>query len=112
MTLPLQDFIVRFLADARLSPVQLAPNSYRILMGMWMLWTLKGYEPPTPREIRHFYSLCQAGYGRTYFLSSTPMENWIPKGAVNPGRVQASDDEKKKGFLWGLPSSNKRWKNS
>ena len=81
-------------------------------MGMWMLWTLKGYEPPTPREIRHFYSLLQAGYGETYFLSSTPMENWIPKGAVNPGRVQVSDDEKKKGFLWGLPSSNKRWKNS
>ena len=57
VTLPLQPFIARFLADARLSPVQLAPNSYRILMGMWMLWKLKGYEPPTPREIRHFYSL-------------------------------------------------------
>ena len=37
VTLSLQPFIARFLADARLSPVQLAPNSYRILMGMWML---------------------------------------------------------------------------
>ena len=112
VTLPLQGFIARFLADARLSPAQLAPNSYRILMGMWMLWTLKGYEPPTPREICHFYSLRLAGHGGTYFLSSTPAKNWIPKGAVNPGKVQVSEDEKEKGFLWGLPSSNKRWKNS
>ena len=81
-------------------------------MGMWMLWSLNGYEAPMPREIRHFYSLRPAGHGGTYFLSSTPMKNWIPKGAVNPGKVQVSNDEKEKGFLWGLSYSNKRWKNS
>ena len=99
VTLPLQGFIARFLADARLSPAQLAPNSYRILMGMWVLWSLNGYEAPSPREIRHFYSLRPAGHGGTYFLSSTSAKHWMPKGAVNPGRVQVFDDEKEKGFL-------------
>src|SRR5579862_1840019 len=61
VTLPLQGFIARFLADAGLSPAQLAPNSYRILMGMWTLWSLNGYEAPTPCEIRHFYSLRPSG---------------------------------------------------
>ena len=65
-----------------------------------------------PHEIRHFYTLRQAGHGGTYFLLSSPVKNWIPEGAVNPEPVQVFDDEKKKGFIWGLPSSNKRWKNS
>ena len=65
-----------------------------------------------PREIRHLYSLYPAGHGGTYFLYSTPAKHWMPKGVVNPGRVQVSDDEKEKGFLWDLPTSNKRWKNS
>ncbi|KAK0576713.1 hypothetical protein LWI29_022274 [Acer saccharum] len=76
------------------------------------MWKLKGYGPPTPREIRHFYTLRQAGNGGTYFLLSSPVENWIPEGVVNPGQVEVSSDEKKKGFIWGFPTSNKRWKNS
>ncbi|KAK1578078.1 hypothetical protein Q3G72_027349 [Acer saccharum] len=76
------------------------------------MWKLKGYGPPTPREIPHFYTLRQAGNGGTYFLLSSPVENWIPEGVVNPGQVEISSDEKKKGFIWGFPTSNKRWKNS
>ncbi|KAK0580421.1 hypothetical protein LWI29_001793 [Acer saccharum] len=40
------------------------------------------------------------------------MENWIPEGVANPGQVGVSSDEKKKGFILGFPTSNKRWKNS
>ena len=112
VTLPLQPFIVRFLAEARIAPAQLTPNSYRILMCLCLMWKLKGYGPPTPREIRHFYTLRQAGNGGTYFLLSSPVENWIPEGVANPGQVEVSSDEKKKGFIWGFPTSNKRWKNS
>ncbi|KAK0581929.1 hypothetical protein LWI29_019678 [Acer saccharum] len=79
-TLPLQPFIARFLAKAQIAPAQLAPNSYRILMCLCLMWKLKGYGPPTPREIRHFYTLRQAGNGGTYFLLSSPVENWIPEG--------------------------------
>ncbi|KAK0582668.1 hypothetical protein LWI29_028346 [Acer saccharum] len=57
VTLPLQPFIARFLAEAQIAPAQLAPNSYRILMCLCLMWKLKGYGPPTPREIRHFYTL-------------------------------------------------------
>ncbi|KAK0594135.1 hypothetical protein LWI29_022192 [Acer saccharum] len=53
-----------------------------------------------------------AGNGGTYFLLSSPVENWIPEGVANPGQVEVSSDEKKKGFIWGFPTSNKRWKNS
>ncbi|KAK0582902.1 hypothetical protein LWI29_030944 [Acer saccharum] len=112
VTLPLQPFIARFLVEAQIAPAQLAPNSYRILMCMCLMWKLKGYGPPTPREIRHFYTLRQAGNGGTYFLLSSPVENWIPEGVANPGQVEVSSDEKKKGFIWGFPTSNKRWKNS
>ena len=112
VTLPLQPFVARFLAEAQIAPAQLAPNSYRILMCLCLMWKLRGYEPPTPREIRHFYTLRQAGSSGTYFLASAAVENWIPEGAVNPGQVEVSSDEKKKGFIWGFPTSNKRWKNS
>ncbi|KAK0585643.1 hypothetical protein LWI29_031746 [Acer saccharum] len=112
ITLPLQPFIARFLAEAKIAPAQLAPNSYRILMCLGLMWKLKGYGSPTPREIRHFYTLRQAGNSGTYFLLSLPVENWIPECVSNPGQVEVSSDEKKKGFIWGFPSSNKRWKNS
>ena len=112
VTLPLQPFIARFLAEAQIAPAQLAPNSYRILMCLCLMWKLKGYGPPTPREIRHFYTLRQAGNSGTYFLLSAAIENWVPEGVVDPGQVEISSDEKKKGFIWGFPTSNKRWKNS
>ncbi|KAK0577614.1 hypothetical protein LWI29_035816 [Acer saccharum] len=112
VTLPLQPFIARFLAEAQIAPAQLAPNSYRILMCLCLMWKLKGYGPPPPHEIRHFYTLRQAGNGGTYFLLSSLVENWIPEGVANPGQVEVSSDEKKKGFIWGFPTSNKRWKNS
>ncbi|KAK0573659.1 hypothetical protein LWI29_011623 [Acer saccharum] len=91
ITLPLQPFIARFLAEAQIAPAQLAPNSYRILMCLGLMWKLKGYEPPTPREIRHFYTLRQAGNSGTYFLLSSPVENWIPEGVANPGQVEGRD---------------------
>ncbi|KAK0578549.1 hypothetical protein LWI29_012045 [Acer saccharum] len=86
VTLPLQPFITRFLVEAQIAPAQLAPNSYRILMCLGLMWKLKGYEPPTPHEIHHFYTLRQAGNSGTYFLLSSPVENWIPKGVANPGQ--------------------------
>ncbi|KAK0577469.1 hypothetical protein LWI29_033344 [Acer saccharum] len=97
VTLPLQPFIARFLAEAQIAPAKLAPNSYRILMCLCLMWKLKGYGPPTPHEIRHFYTLRQARNGGTYFLLSSPVENWIPEGVANPGQVEISGDEKKKG---------------
>ncbi|KAK0587791.1 hypothetical protein LWI29_029060 [Acer saccharum] len=98
VTLPLQPFIARFLTEAQIAPAQLAPNSYRILMCLCLMWKLKGYGPPTPREIRHFYTLRQAGNGGTYFLLSSPVENWIPEGVANPGQVEISGDEKSGAF--------------
>ncbi|KAK0574881.1 hypothetical protein LWI29_030418 [Acer saccharum] len=65
-------------------------------MCMCLMWKLKGYGPPTPREIRHLYTLRQAGHGGTYFLLSSLVKNRIPKGMANPGQVEISSDEKKK----------------
>ncbi|KAK0580932.1 hypothetical protein LWI29_007831 [Acer saccharum] len=95
VTLPLQPFIARFLVEAQIAPAQLAQNSYRILMCLGLMWKLKGYEPPMPREIHHFYTLRQAGNSGTYFLLSSPVENWILEGVANPGQVEIS------GGKWG-----------
>ncbi|KAK0585084.1 hypothetical protein LWI29_023208 [Acer saccharum] len=35
-------------------------------MCLCLMWKLKGYGSPTPREIRHFYTLRQAGNGGTW----------------------------------------------
>ena len=55
--------------------------------------------PPTPREIRHFYSLRPLGKTGIYFLLSTQPENWIPKDVVVKGEVELVADEKMKGFV-------------
>ncbi|KAK0572290.1 hypothetical protein LWI29_029247 [Acer saccharum] len=104
VTLPLQPFIARFLTKAQIVPAQLGPNSYRILMCLCLMWKLKGYGPPTPREICHFYTIRQAGNGGMYFLLFSPVENWIPEGVANPGQVEVSSDEKKK----DVPASGRR----
>ncbi|KAK0579786.1 hypothetical protein LWI29_031429 [Acer saccharum] len=112
VTLPFQPFITWFLAEARLAPVQLTPNSYRILMCMWHMWHRMKRPPPTPREIRHFYSLRPVGKTGIYFLQSNQPEFWIPKDVVVKGRIEPTMDEKMKGFVWGFPTSNKFWKNN
>ena len=108
VTLPLQPFIARFLADAKLAPAQLLLNSYRILMALAVMWKSMGRRSPTPREVRHFYVLRQSGHGGTYYLQSTAAENWIPEGVSNAGQVEISSDKKKIGFVWGFRTSNKR----
>ena len=76
VTLPFQPLITWFLVEARLAPAQLTPNSYRILMCMWHMWHRMKRPPPTPREIRHFYSLRPVGKAGIYFLQSTQPELW------------------------------------
>ncbi|KAK3222193.1 hypothetical protein Dsin_009218 [Dipteronia sinensis] len=112
VTLPLQPFITWFLAEAQLAPAQLTPNSYRILMCMWHMWHRMGRPPPTPREIRYFYSLRPLGKSGIYFLLSTQPESWVPKDVIVKNRVMPTADEKMKGFVWGFPTSNKFRKNS
>ncbi|KAK0572890.1 hypothetical protein LWI29_000036 [Acer saccharum] len=99
VTLPLQPFITWFLAEARLAPAQLTPNSYRILMCMWHMWHRMKRPPPTPREVRHFYSLRPVGKTGVYFLQSNQPEFWIPKDVVVKGCVEPTTDEKMKGFF-------------
>ena len=81
-------------------------------MCLCLMWKTMGRRSPTPHEICHFYVLRQSGHSGTYYLQSTTVENWIPEGVSNLGQVEISSDEKKKGFIWGFPTSNKRWKNS
>ena len=112
VTLPLQPFITWFLAEARIAPAQLTPNSYRVLMCMWHMWHRMKRPPPTPREIRHFFSLRPVGKTGIYFLQTNPSELWVPQDVAVKGEIEPTTDEKMKGFIWGFPSSNKFWKNS
>ncbi|KAK0585696.1 hypothetical protein LWI29_032630 [Acer saccharum] len=58
ITLPLQPFIARFLAEAHIAPAQLVPNSYRILM--WKnSWFFVGREwgRDVPANVSHNFSV-------------------------------------------------------
>ena len=68
-------------------------------MCMWHMWHKMKRTPPTPHEIRHFYSLRQLGKTGIYFLLSTQPEYWIPKDVEVHGQVEMSTDEKMKGFV-------------
>ncbi|KAK3212411.1 hypothetical protein Dsin_017117 [Dipteronia sinensis] len=64
VTLPLQPFIARFLADTGIAPAQLSPNSYRVLISLWHLWKkISAKYPPTPQEIRNFYTVGRSDNG-------------------------------------------------
>ncbi|KAK0587002.1 hypothetical protein LWI29_015961 [Acer saccharum] len=52
-------------------------------MCMWHMWHRMKRPPPTPREIRHFYSLRPLGKSGIYFLYSTKPKHWIPKDVEN-----------------------------
>ena len=81
-------------------------------MCLWHMWYQMKLPPPTPREIRHFYTLRQSVRSGTYFLLSSKPDHWIPKGVKVVGKVDSTKEDKAKGFVWGFPSSNKYWKNS
>ncbi|KAK0593318.1 hypothetical protein LWI29_034712 [Acer saccharum] len=80
VTLPFQPFIARFLAEARIAPAQLAPNSYRILMCLGLMWKLKGYEHPTRSRDSPFLHLKAGGQQWNLLFSFFARENWIPEG--------------------------------
>ncbi|KAK3222054.1 hypothetical protein Dsin_009079 [Dipteronia sinensis] len=64
VTLPLQPFIARFLAEVGIAPAQLTSNSYRIWISICYLWKQIGAKhPPTPQEIRNFYTLGRSDNG-------------------------------------------------
>ncbi|KAK0570834.1 hypothetical protein LWI29_007215 [Acer saccharum] len=72
VTLPLQPFISRFLPEAQIALVQLAPNSYRILMCLCLMWKLKGYgsqRPYAPRDPPLLYPKASGQYDIWLFFT-------------------------------------------
>ena len=57
VTLPFQPFIYRFVGQLRLSPFQLSPTCYCILMCMCVLWQSNGLPPHTFCKKLHFYQM-------------------------------------------------------
>ncbi|KAI9199937.1 hypothetical protein LWI28_000556 [Acer negundo] len=97
--------------EKEISPAQLAPNSYHILICIWHMWHRMNLPPPLPlHEIRHFYTSRQLGQTGAYFLLSDKHDHWIPKGVKVTREVQVAIDDKMKSFVWGFSSSNKFWK--
>ena len=55
--LPLQDYFVNFLVFVGLAPYQLIPQAYRLLSGLFIFYTARGWGSPSPAEILYFYEL-------------------------------------------------------
>ncbi|KAK3230169.1 hypothetical protein Dsin_002050 [Dipteronia sinensis] len=71
VTLPLQPFITRFLAEAGITSDQLSPNSYRVLMSLWHLWKQIGAKYPQP----HKKSLTSILWDHKGFIWGFPTSN-------------------------------------
>ncbi|KAK0573048.1 hypothetical protein LWI29_002306 [Acer saccharum] len=57
VTLPISGFIARFLSSVKCAPMQLTPNAYRNLMGLYCLWRDLNFGAPTVNEIKHCLNL-------------------------------------------------------
>ncbi|KAM6593428.1 hypothetical protein CsatA_001131 [Cannabis sativa] len=55
--LPLQDYFVNFLVFVGLAPYQLIPQAYRLLSGLFIFYTARGWGSPSPAKILYFYEL-------------------------------------------------------
>ncbi|KAK0571617.1 hypothetical protein LWI29_018927 [Acer saccharum] len=119
VTLPIPGFIARFLSSVKCAPMQLTPNAYRNLMGLYCLWRDLNFGEPSVNEIKHCLilqkSINEAG---SYYLGSYHPSRWMPIGEDGKrmeGRLDLpikEDVPKKNGLIWGAPSSNKYWKGS
>lgn len=88
---PLHPFFKEILEWFDLAPLQLSPNSYKLVIGMYMLYKELGYEAPTMPEVSYVFSLRSCGKGY-YFLVIHPRH--------------------KKSFSEGKISHDKRWMDS
>ena len=67
---PMHPFLVEIFEFHKIAPIQLSPNSYRLAIGIYMMYVNKGYEPPTMEELSYFVSLRHSG-GDTGFYYYT-----------------------------------------
>ena len=58
---PMHPFLIEIFEFHKIAPIQLSPNSYRLAIGIYMMYVNKGYEPPTMEELSYFVSLRQSG---------------------------------------------------
>ena len=89
---PMHPFLIEIFEYHRIAPIQLSPNSYRLAIGLYMMYINKGYEPPTMEELSYFVSLRQSG-GDTGFYYYTIFTS-----------------HGKTGLSAGNPSNMKHWK--
>lgn len=90
---PMHPFLHQLINFFKIAHIQLSPKSYRLEIGIYMMYLNKGYDPPTIEEIAFFVDLQKSGkdFGFFYF-SFWPQHN-------------------KKGFSTGNSSNMKMWKN-
>lgn len=90
--LPMHPFLHELIKFYDVAPIQLSPNSYRMAIGLYIMYRKKGFPPPSMREISHFLGLRRSGGDLGFFyLALYPSHN-------------------KRGFSVGNPSNMKLWK--
>ncbi|KAJ4702886.1 Collagen alpha-1(VII) chain like [Melia azedarach] len=91
LRLPFQSYFVRILDELDLAPCQLVLNSWRVLVGMYVLWNKIGHGEPSISDLRRLYQV-RAG----------------PK--TNPGLFYLAARSKGERPVPDFPDSNKSWK--
>ena len=89
---PMHPWLEKLVKHYDVAPIQIGPNSWRLAIGIYMMYRGLGYPEPSMREMDHFLSLRKTGedYG-FFYLTLHPCHH-------------------KKGFSVGNPSNMKFWK--
>ncbi|XP_024047971.1 uncharacterized protein LOC112101545 [Citrus clementina] len=79
MRLPLQPYFVQMLRGLHLAPGQLNPNGWRVLSGLFILWSRCCQKEPMVKEVKHLYQLKSSPKNASwyYFISNTKTRKLI-----------------------------------
>ena len=89
---PIHPFLLEITNFYNIAPIQLSPNSYRMIIGLYIMYRKKGFPPPTMTEISHFVGIRRSGNDLGFFY------------------VALYPSHNRKGFSVGNPSNMKLWK--
>lgn len=57
---PMHPFLHQIINIYNIPPIQLSPNSYRTIIGLYMMYRGKGYDAPSVDEVTHFLQIRRA----------------------------------------------------
>lgn len=65
---PLHPFLRKVIEMYKLAPIRLSPNSYKLVLTLFILYHDLEFPTPTMNEVSHFFSLRKSNHGYYYLV--------------------------------------------